>query len=274
MKTILLLTDFSNGSNNAVRYAMQFYKNHDCLFHVLYVHKTDTFTTDDLMLASSSGSIYDSIVKVPKERLESYIVELQNEFKNNKHSFQAHIDFDGFNQAVNQAIKTHNVDLIVLGSNGATGAKEVVFGSNTLNVIRHTDISTLVIPEGFKYAKCNEILLPLDLEDALNGEPFNKIINFIELHKFHLHVLRINPDNENSEAMHSDKSNLAIINCKYNSINGVPMHHAVESYLQTSNIDFIALIVQKEGFFKRLFFGSSTTQISQTVRLPLLIVHS
>ena len=52
------------------------------------------------------------------------------------------------------------------------------------------------------------------------------------------------------------------------------MHHAVESYLQTSNIDIIGLIVQKEGFFRRLFFGSSTTQISQTTSRPLLIVHS
>jgi nucleotide-binding universal stress UspA family protein len=274
MKTILLLTDFSNGSNNAIRYAIQFYKEYDCLFHVLYVHKTDTFTSDDLMLASGSSSIYDSIVKVPKERLETYISELQNEFKNSTHSFEAHIDFDGFNQAVSQAVKTNNIDLIVLGSNGATGAKEVIFGSNTLNVIRHANVSTLVIPEGYNYRKCEEILLPLDPEDGLNGDPFNRIIDFIEIHNMHLHVLRINPDNENPEIMKSDKSNLSIINCQYNYIHGVPMHHAVDSYLQTNNIDFIGLIVQKEGFFRRLFFGSTTTQISQTAKRPLLIVHS
>lgn len=274
MKSILLLTDFSDGSDNAIRYAIQFYKDFDCVFHVLHIHKTDTFTSDDLMLASSGESIYDSIVKVPKKRLESYITELQNDFKNKRHTFRTHIDFDSFNQAVAQAIETHNIDLVVLGSNGATGAKEIVFGSNTLNVIRHTNISTLVIPEGYIYKECEEILLPLDPEDTLAGKSFNKIIEFIELHKIHLQVLRINPNIENSETMDFDKSNLAIINCEYNCINGVPMHHAVESYLRTRNIDLIALIVQKEGLFKRLFWGSSTTQISQTAKLPLLIEHS
>ena len=102
----------------------------------------------------------------------------------------------------------------MLGSNGATGAKEVVFGSNTLNVIRHIDIATLIIPEGYKYLECKEILLPLDPEDTLGGDAFNKIIDFIELHNLHLHVLRINPETENSETKALDKSNLDIINCE------------------------------------------------------------
>ena len=274
MKNILLLTDFSEGSDNAIQYAIQFFQSYHCVFHILHVHKAGSFTADNLMLASSGSSVYDSIIKVPKKRLENYIVELQDTFKNKKHSFEAHIDFDSFNQAVKQATTNYNIDLIVLGSNGTTGAKEIVFGSNALNVIRHSDVSTLVIPEGFAYKACKEVLLPLDPEDKLSGESFNEIIAFIELHKIHLHVLRVNPEHENPESMSDDKSNLAILNCEYNCINGVPMHHAVESYLQTSEIDLIALIVQKEGFFRRLFFGSSTTLISQTAKLPLLIIHS
>lgn len=273
MKTILCLTDFSKGSDNAIRYAVQFFTDSNCTFHVLHIHKTDSFTTDNLMLASR-GSIYDTIVKAPKEQLEVYINELQKEFKNDKHAFQEHIDFDSFNQAVLQAKTSYNADLIVLGSNGATGAKEVVFGSNTLNVIRHIDCPTLVIPEYYEYKPCKAVLLPLDSEDDLSGEPFNQIIDFTKSHKIQLHVLRVNSSENETETILADKSNLAIFNCDYNSIKDVPIQHAVNSYLQTKKIDLMALIVQKESIFERVFFGSSTTKISKTAKLPLLIVHS
>jgi nucleotide-binding universal stress UspA family protein len=273
MKTILCLTDFSKGSHNAINYAIQCFEDHSCIFHVLHVHKADSFTTDNFMLASR-GSIYDTIVKVPKKKLEDYIDKLQKKFKNDKHAFQAHIDFDGFNAAVLQAANAYKVDVIVLGSNGATGAKEVVFGSNALNVIRHINYPTLIIPEDYLYKECKEILLPLDPEDSLSGEPFTKIIEFTESHKTHFHVLRINQNSENSDAIRYDKSHLALFDCEYSSINGVPLQHAVNSSLQTRDIDLIALIVQKEGFLERLFFGSSTKQISQLTKLPLFIVHS
>ena len=65
MKNILLLTDFSDNSINALHYALKLFSGASNNFFVLYVEAANTFLTDDLM-AAGNKSIYDSLVKKPK----------------------------------------------------------------------------------------------------------------------------------------------------------------------------------------------------------------
>ena len=273
MKNILLLTDFSENARNAIRYALQLFSSEECTFQIMYVHKIGSYTSDNLM-HSSDESIYDSITKEPKEKLNTLVSKLKEEFNNSKHSFETRIDFDVFIDAVNQTVKNKNIDFIVMGTNGASGAKEVIFGSNTINVIRKVDCKTIVIPEGHAFKPSKELLLSLGSKDTLKGNAFTELLEFIDTYQLHLHVLRLNPNKDSSEHGLEDESNLSIIDCTYSNIDGVPSDYAVSSYLQTNTVDFTALIVHHESFFERFFHGSSTTQISSTLKLPLLILHN
>ncbi len=134
MKTILLLTDFSDSATNAIHYAMRFFESETCVFHLIHVHKAGTFISDDLM-TSPTESIYESFTKVPKQKLNAIVEDLKENYKNPNHTFEIIVDFDVFTDAINQAIKSNSIDYVVMGSNGATGAIEVVFGSNAINVI-------------------------------------------------------------------------------------------------------------------------------------------
>ncbi len=60
MKKILLPTDFSENSTNAIHYAMAFFKDEACEFYVLNVQKMSSFISDDLMAAQPSVTIFDS----------------------------------------------------------------------------------------------------------------------------------------------------------------------------------------------------------------------
>ena len=104
MKQILLLTDFSDNALNANKYALHLFENETCTFHILNVHKMGSFTSDDLM-RSPKESIYQSITKVPREKLDTLVDGLKKEFNNPNHTFQTHIDFDVFIDAVRQAVK-------------------------------------------------------------------------------------------------------------------------------------------------------------------------
>ena len=46
---------------------------------------------------------------------------------------------------LNEVAKEHDANLVVMGSHGASGIKEVLIGSNTEKVVRHSDIPVLVI---------------------------------------------------------------------------------------------------------------------------------
>ena len=273
MKNILLLTDFSENSENAISFTLEFLEKETSLFYVMHVHKMGTFTTNDLMLSSSGKTIHDSIIEIPKQKIQTLIKRLQKKFNNSKHSFESIVDFDDFTDAIKQAIQSKKIDLIVIGSNGKTGAKEIIFGSNTLNIIRKVNCTTLVIPEGFTYKSNKEMLLPLDSIDSLHGKVIQELSGFIKNYKLNLNVLRINTHKDYHDFEFYDQSNLATLNYKYFAVNDVPIQHAINSFIQIKNIAITAIFIHKETFFERFFSGSSSTKISNSLKAPLLIFH-
>lgn len=92
-----------------------------------------------------------------------------------------------------------------MGTNVITGAKEVVFGSNTINVIRTINCPTLAVPEGFVFRKTNDFFLPLDVQDALSGNAFSSASKFVDRFSKKIHVLRIKPNREKSPEEKKDK---------------------------------------------------------------------
>lgn len=277
MRQILLPTDFSKNSINAMRYAMLLFENRKCNFYLLHVESSKAYVSDDLVMAGNQ-SIYDSIIKKTKQKLTKLIKDFKIEFKNDNFNFEVLVDYDGLTEAINQIITSKSIDFIVMGSNGVTGAKETIFGSNTTNVIRNVDCTTLVIPEGFAYKKPSKVLLPLDVDDSLGGNAFLEFLNISKSFSDKIHVLRVNPNNERSNKQEKDTAHLDSLikdlDYEYHSIDGVPMEYAVSCYTQTHSIDLTALLVQKESFFERFFTGSSTSKISNKLRVPLLVLHS
>ncbi|WP_178988337.1 universal stress protein [Winogradskyella schleiferi] len=277
MKHILLLTDFSENSLNAIDYSMHLFKGDSCDFFVLHVKSSDSYTTDDLM-AIGNESIYNTIVKDGKEELDRMVLDLKTRLNSENFTFNTIVDFDNLTDAINQVIKTKSIDLIVMGTNGVTGAKEVVFGSNTINVIRTIDCPTLVVPKGFDFRKANEILLPLDVEDTLSGNAFNKASKFTDRFSKKVHLLRIIPNSDNLLEDQKDKKDLGNFlkntDSEYHIVNDIPMNYVVDCYIQTHQIDLMILLVQPESLLERFFMGSATTKISNSIRVPLLVFHT
>ena len=211
MRNILLPTDFSENSINAMRYALRLFEDEISNFFVLHVQSSTSYMSDDLMLAGNE-SLYNSLVKKTKHKLAKLITKLESEFKNENYNYQMSVDFDVLSDAIKQIIKSKHIDLVVMGTNGVTGAKEVVFGSNTINVIRKVNCPTLVIPEGFKYKQPKEVFLPLDLFDSISGSAFIDVLKFIKRFGKKLHLLRIKPNNEDSkEETKAPKAALSVL---------------------------------------------------------------
>ncbi|HBY66519.1 MAG TPA: universal stress protein, partial [Flavobacteriaceae bacterium] len=96
---------------------------------------------------------------------------------------------------IKQAVSLYKIDLIIMGTNGATGAKEVLFGSNTLNVIRNVDCPVLAIPENFSFEKMKYSLFSLHHGSVVNKEKLEPFFNLIEKHdETHIHILDIDDD--------------------------------------------------------------------------------
>jgi nucleotide-binding universal stress UspA family protein len=276
MKNILLLTDFSKNAKNAIDYALQFFKGEELYFYILNVHKTSSYTMGDLMTSSPTSTVYDSIIKNPKATLKKFIGQLEESYADESYTFEGICDHDDFISAIKQVIKLKKIDLIVMGTNGATGAKEVIFGSNTLSTIRNVEHPVLVIPEDYKFTKPNAILFVTEHDEVFAKKSLYPLVHIISKYDSELLILTL--DKNNSVDLVKDKK--ATIDSYFRgtqhsfySISKIPADIAIDAFMQIKHVDITAKIINKKSFLKRLVSKSSTDEITYKTRVPLLIMH-
>ena len=275
MKRILLPTDFSKNSLNAIRYAMAFFKKSEIDFYVLNVQKTSDYTTSDLMSRSSGTSIYRAVLDDNKKSLQKFIEKLKQECIGEKYTFHSLVDFDVFTDAIQQAVTSKKIDLIIMGTNGATGAKEVLFGSNTLNVIRKVDCPLIAVPENYKFKHIQQILLTLNYQEV-STPSIAPLLDVLKLYKAALKVLDIKEEIiqvTSAETQASLKDLLGKLSYEYFTLTGIPSPIAINAFEQLFPIDLHAIIIKQKSFLDRFVFGNETSTISYNSRVPLLIMH-
>ena len=207
--------------------------------------------------------------------MKKFIGPLKEQYQGEDYKFLPFVDFDVLTDSIKQLLKSENIDLIVMGTNGATGAKEVLFGSNTLNVIRKIDCPVLAIPEGFTFKKLGSVLFTANSFKEIEHEGAAPLKDIMDVYHPQLHMLKIIERTE----VFTDDCDLHSIDLPkgidYNTyiLRGIPIPIAVDTFIQLTNVDMHALFIERETFLERFLFGTSTAKISYGTRVPLLILH-
>lgn len=277
MKKILLPTDFSENSKNAIDYAMLLCKNWDCTFYILNVQKQSEFILDDLMSAPPNASIYQAISQDNEKELNQLVLDLKKQHKNKNYSFITLFDFDSLTDSINQTVTLKNIDLIIMGTNGATGAKEVVFGSNTINVIRKVNCPILTIPENYKFSKIESVLFSTENCRDFNKAGIKSLTNILSTYNPQLSVLDLDFENYPKEQNNHNKYIESLFEkqpFKYYSVKNVPSPMVISTITQLHKYEIHALFIESKSFFERFIYGSSVTdEISYNSQIPLLILR-
>lgn len=277
MKHILLPTDFSENSLNAITYALQFFKNWTCDFYILNVQKSSEYITDDLMAASPRESVHSSIASDNKKLLRELIGTLQKEYAQETYIFHPLFDYDNFTAAVQQAVQMQSIDLIIMGTNGATSAKEVLFGSNTIRVLRNVTCPILVVPEDYSYSNIAKVLFCIEDVDELNENTITALKDVLQIHQPQLHLLDLEPD---AIQVSRKKENPSIekhfqeFPYRYYYVNELLDWKVLNTASQLLDSQLNTVFLHKEPLWERLLLGSETTAITYGTRVPLLFLYA
>ena len=276
MKHILLPTDFSKNSINAINYALKFFEGLEIVFFLINIQKTSDYTTGDLMSGRSGSSLYQNLLNDNQAKLHQLIDQLKSEFPSKNFKFEGVVDFDVFTDAIEQAIQTFRIDLIIMGTNGASAAKEKIFGSNTLQVIRQIKCPLITVPENHQFSSINKVLFSTSNDTF----PFNKVdplIKIIKMHKASLLILEVIKSESESisiEKREGLKELKEVIDYELYTITGISQPTAIDAFEQLHPIDLHAFFTKKESLLDRIIFGSDTSVISYGSKVPLLVMHT
>ncbi|QLG45957.1 universal stress protein [Costertonia aggregata] len=139
MKNIIVPVDFSQQSENALQVAASIAKNNSAKIFALHM-----LELNEAMISSSEGLHPEQTVffiKLAEKRFKDF---LDKPYLDGVKVVPIIKHFKVFKE-IGEVAKEHDADLIVMGSHGTDGIKEIFIGSNTEKVVRHSDTPVLVV---------------------------------------------------------------------------------------------------------------------------------
>lgn len=277
MKAILLPTDFSKISINAIHYAVNMFQNEPCDFYLLNVQKASSFISDDMMVMSSSTTIYETLISASKKSIENIIFKIKDKYHNNNHRFHSIVDYDNLVDSINQVCKIHHIDLIVMGTKGASGFESVLFGSNTVHVMLRCSVPVLAIPDACIYSNLDKITLTTSYKNLYNIQDIQPLKSLIEVHQSHLSVLHVSCDYDFAEELDKDIDffKLHFLNLTFKNMHSSSkdIFKDVSDYIATNDVKMIVMVNKKHSFFERLFTKHLVEVFGFKLHIPFLVIN-
>lgn len=279
MKHILLPTDFSDNSWNAIKYAIQLFKEDTCTFHLLNTYTPIIYNVEYVLGYPAQFGLGDAIRNTAQENLDEFIEKISKTFKANpKHQFRTLPRFDTLASGINAFLSENKTHLIIMGTKGATGAKEVLFGSNAVHVFKEVKHPVLAVPSDFEYEKPQEILFPTDLDVDYNAFHINLLKQIATANNSRINALHVSTGNDltfkqinNQLALESQFKDTTYLFHQYKSMG---ITEAINQFQVKSKINLLAMINNKHSFFENLFFKSTINQIGFHLKVPFLVLTS
>ena len=278
MKRILLPTDFSKNSLNAIRYAVQLFKDEKCDFYLLNTYTPTIYFVEFLPVNPDYSGFSDVIKDNLLNDLNEIKDNLNKEFNNSKHTFITIAAFNMLVLEIEELVKEREIDYIVMGTKGATGAKEVLFGSNTVHVLKNAKCPVLAIPSDFNFEAPHEILFPSDYGIDFLDRHIKPILNIATTFNSRVNILNVSTGYDLTAKQEKNKKKLDNyfegIAHLFHSFSYQEVSEAINKFQLKTRVNLLVMINNKHSFFENLFFKSTINQIGFHLNIPFLVIPS
>ncbi len=277
MKNILLPTDFSENSWNAIKYALKLYKHEACTFYIFHTYTPIIYTIDYMLMAPAQFGLTDPIEDAAKESLRKLVQKITNTFgSNSNHKFETIARFDTLVSGIRDLTQKFKFHLIVMGTKGATGAKEVLFGSQTVQVFNTIKCPILAIPSDFDYDAPHEILFPTDLEINFENVHLDVLKALATSNNSRMHVLHVSNGYELTTSEFENQNHLATLfdgaSYFFHEMSAMEITDAINEFQVQHKINLLAMVNNKHSIFENLFFKNTIRQIGLHLNIPFLVI--
>ena len=278
MKTILVPTDFSIDADYAIHYALNliaYYEASIILYHAFIPFesgfyppdqsKKENLETENTLLRRLSH-IQDTFVKTNKT--------------NKKISVSIHVDRGPASIRLPEFCMKKKIDLIVMGTTGASGIKEVLIGSFTADIMTKAPCPVLAIPKNYKFKIPEKITFASDY----NTNDVRAIKFLADLNKsFNAQICILHIDENHYTSLLDEKSFTKFKQKTEARCKGIPLsfqHMAAQDAasiivlkMVEDKTDILAMSpVKREGIWDCLMNKSVTRTVAHHLPIPLLSI--
>ncbi|MDZ4715845.1 MAG: universal stress protein [Cytophagales bacterium] len=270
---ILAPTDFSTNANQALDYASLVAKATGSELILLYAYSPQV-TRYNL----AYPLIIDEIVRAQKEAVEKLTVRCAAISRTHEITCR-HVVREGLPVDEILAEAADGIDMIIMGTEGASGLGKVLFGSNTASVIEKATCPVLAVPMRSKLLLPGKVVFATDYQDndMQTLKSLNKLTTTLgaELHIVHISKDKLKQEKELIDIFSREVAKET--NIKKPMFHVMPhddKQEGIDLFVDSVGADLIALSTRERSIFKKFFGSSLTKKMAYQARLPLLAYHA
>lgn len=278
-KKILLPTDFSENSINAIHYALDMYKHDTCQFYVLNAFSMPSYDVDSLQMLNFDINIFTAR---KKEINNDLIILVKKIIKDKKidgvHSFETVAIAETPLFAIKKAIEDYDIDLVIMGTKGETGSQNIMYGSLAIQVMEKSrNCPVLVVPENANFNNLNEIVFSTSYKTHFKRRELQYLNEIAERSSASIRILHVANEDKLSENQIRHKNMLNecfedVIHT-FHSMKNVDKLKAIDYFVEDRGSDLIAFINKKHNFFENMFNRPLVKSITYQTKVPVLVMH-
>lgn len=180
-------------------------------------------------------------------------------------------------ETIRSYVESVQIDLIVMGSHGVKGIKEVFIGSNTQRTIRQTNVPVLVVKKTVQN-DFKKILFAFDFQEDLI-KPFEAVLEFVDLWKADLELLFVNVPfrfKKTNEVMSDVRRFMhQFPGTQYRShiYNALDEAAGIHDFALAEKTDLIALVTHGKTGFNRIMSHSVAESVINHEEIPVLVMN-
>ena len=272
MKKILVPTDFSTEAENALKVAAQFARKYDAeiyLLHMLELPMDMVNPVGDTRSNDLPEALF--FIKLAKKRFSEL---LSKPYLKGLEIYET-VEFEQAFDGIMETSKKHDCDFIIMGSQGATGFKEMFIGSNTEKVVRTSEIPVLVIKKDRPEFDVQNFVFATNLDNA-NKKTLKKVVEFAKLTNSKLHLVYINTANEFVTTEETDNHLQAYLegidfdNYEFHVYNDDTVEKGILNFAKKIKADLVGIATHGRKGLSHFFNGSISEDLANHSDTPVI----
>ncbi|MEZ4902828.1 MAG: universal stress protein [Spirosomataceae bacterium] len=270
MKTILVPTDLSDVSEYALDVAVAMAKQKSATVMLLkkVIFPTLEYVVVDSGIYENREDFYKYLTKDAKERLQDMVDKPT--YRGVKFKFKVVRD----DESLAAIVATQKADLVVMGSEGASGWKEWTRGSNAERVVREATCPVLVVKSpanGF-----SRVLFALDFE---NSDFVKTSLQFFDKKTIDPYFVFVDMGMKyfDSAELWKEIGKIALeagfMNFQFEIFNDNTVEKGIINYAQQVEADIIVMSTHGRKGLDHFIFGSVAEDVVNHAPIPVLVGH-
>jgi len=288
MKSILIPVDFSEGSLNSCKYAIEMTASEQTIFHLFHIYNDQVMIPDSSFPAGMDTDAFfnSDVILALKKQAEENMKKLVKAVEDLlKKSGKTNIKLSSLlaggdpQWEITETCEDLKPDIVLMGTSGI-GRKGFLKGSMAEKIMNKAQIPVLAVPEDYLKFHFNNLLYPTNF-NHLDIYTLQRVFDLFEHLPFTIHVCHFLLDGENSQAnilmeeleKAFEKERLSE-KIKFSLVESGNKEESLETFVHFNKIDMIAFLSEKKHLIKDLFRHELHKKDFFRLELPMLALHT